>query len=63
MSKHLPEIKERTCRICDHVYNMIEFDSCPVCEHMHELSKDFLRTTDDEDIDVDYNDLLSSRIL
>jgi len=62
MSKHLPEVKERTCKICSHVYNMIEFDTCPACAEMHELSKAFLLTTDDDN-DIDYNNLLSSRSL
>jgi hypothetical protein len=63
MSKHLHNIQERECKICYNVYNMIEFDTCPMCEEMHELSKEFLMTTDDENIDMDYSNLISSRIL
>ncbi len=54
MSKNLPEVKEITCQICYHTYNMIEYDTCPMCQHMHELSKEFLITTDD-DIDPTEN--------
>lgn len=53
MSKNRSEVQERTCRLCGHTYNSIEYNTCPVCEEMKELSKDFLITTDD---DIDLSD-------
>ena len=56
MSKNQPKIQERTCRICYHTYNMVEYETCPQCEAMHELSKEFLHTTDDDtDVAEHYN--------
>lgn len=37
----------KICNICECQYNLNEFDECPVCQQMRELSKDFLNTTDD----------------
>jgi len=46
------EVIEKQCNICGHIYNQNEYNNCPVCERMHELSKDFLITTDEDDNNI-----------
>ncbi len=52
MSKHLPEVIEKQCTNCGHIYNLNEYDNCPICDRIHELSKDFLITTDEDDNNI-----------
>jgi len=47
-----PEVIEKSCSICGHIYNLNEYDNCPICDEMHELSKDFLIITDEDDNNI-----------